>query len=282
MYDKNFLKICFENVQQKNPLVHCITNFVTVNDCANIVLAVGGQPTMAKHPGETAQVAARAAALVLNMGTVSEIDAMLNAGRSANEHGRPIILDPVGVASSDLRKKLIGEMSRAMRFSIIRGNASEIRYMATGIGGGAGVDASLEDRITSANAASFGALARSLAQSLGCVVSISGVIDIVADSCHAYAVHGGCYEMSRITGSGCMLTALMGAFAGANPDCITEAAITAQAVMNVSGELAKLKTDAAGGGTMTFRMHLIDMVSLMTPEILEEHARVEELQLCDI
>ena len=140
---KNFLN----NVRINEPLVHCITNFVTVNDCANVVLACGGSPTMANNEKETSEITAGCSSLVLNMGTVDSINAMINAGRKSNELSHPVILDPVAVGASSFRQNAFRELKDNIHFSVIRGNASEIKFIATGTGSVSGVDDAKEDKI---------------------------------------------------------------------------------------------------------------------------------------
>ncbi len=270
---------CLTRVRKAAPIVHCITNFVTVNDCANIVLAAGGSPTMADHIDEVAEIQERADALVLNMGAIENVSAMLLAGEAANRLSHPVVLDPVGASGSALRRASSALLTERIRLTAVRGNASEIRYLASGSGKQAGVDADAADRITRENAPRWGAMALDLSQKLGSIVCISGQIDLVAGLGRVFAFSGGCEEMARITGSGCMLSALLGTFLGACPDRPLEAAVCAQAAMNAAGERALEKTVRAGGGTMTFRLHLIDAVSLMNEETFCRYAKFEELSL---
>ncbi len=274
---------CLARTRKTSPIVQCITNFVTVNDCANIILAAGGSPTMAKHPGEAAEIQAGCNALVLNMGTVDSVEAMILAGQKANELGHPVVFDPVGAGASALRRDTAAQLLSRIRMTAVRGNASEIRYLAEGTGGQAGgVDAALSDRVTKENVLRWAALAQGLAKRLDAIVCISGTLDVMTDGRQAFAFDGGNVLMSRITGSGCMLTSLMGAIFGANTDRTLSAAICAQTLMNAAGDIAFEKTQAAGGGTMTFRMHLIDAVSLMDEETLKRYARYHELPLRDL
>jgi hydroxyethylthiazole kinase len=238
---------------------------------------------MSRHPEEAAEITAGCSSLVLNMGTVSDLDAMLGAGAEANRLGHPVILDPVGAGASALRRRILAQLTTQIHPDLIRGNASEIRFLYDGSGKETGgVDASPEDGITWENAAGWGSLAAELAERLGCIISVSGQIDVLSDGKKTYLFPGGCPEMSRITGSGCMLTALMGAFLGAEPGNLLDAAVCAQGTMNAAGEAARKKMKESGGGTMTFRLHLIDAVSLMTGGRWNEYAKVNELSLCDL
>ncbi len=268
-----------EQVRNTEPVIQAITNFVTVNDCANIILAAGASPTMAHEVAEVAEVASVVQGLVMNMGTMGDLDAMLVAGKAANAAGVPIVLDPVAVSATALRREGGRKLLEHLKFSVIRGNTSEIKHLAVGSGATRGVDAAEEDKITEENYRAFGYMAREFARKTGAVIAVSGVIDIIASADRVFALRNGDAMMSRITGSGCMLTALLGAFCGGNPDRILEAAVCAVALMGVSGEMAREKTDAQGGGTLTFRTNLVDAVSLMDAQTLMERTHLEELDL---
>ena len=201
-----------ENIRKKDPLVQTITNFVTVNDCANMILAAGGSPTMAHHVLEVEEAVTKAQALVLNLGAVDDMEAMLAAGKAANRAGVPVVFDPVGVGSTAFRRGWGKKLMENVNFAVIRGNASEIRHLAQGRSSARGVDVSGEDCITEENYKRFGAMARELAEKTGAVVAISGVIDIVASPERVFVLRNGDEMMSRISGSGCMLTAFSGGF----------------------------------------------------------------------
>lgn len=269
------------NVREKEPIVQAITNFVTVNDCANIILAAGASPTMAHEVEEVAEVASVVQGLVMNMGTMEDVEAMLVAGKAANEAGVPVVLDPVAVGATRLRREGGKKLLENVKFSVIRGNTSEIKHLAVGTGSTRGVDAAEEDKITEDNYKAFGYMARELARKTGAVIAISGVIDIIASPDRVFALRNGDAMMSRITGSGCMLTALLGAFCGGNPDHILEATVCAVSLMGVSGEIAREKTDAQGAGTLTFRTYLVDQISLTDAETLQKRTRLEELELAE-
>ena len=216
-----------QNVKEKEPVVQAITNFVTVNDCANIILAAGASPTMAHEVDEVAEVASVVQALVMNMGTMEDVEAMLVAGKAANAAGVPVVLDPVAVGATTLRRNGGKALLEQVKFAVIRGNTSEIKHLALGSGATRGVDAAEEDKITEKNYKRFARMARDLARRTGAVIAVSGVIDIVASAERVFALRNGDAMMSRITGSGCMLTALLGAFCGGNPNKILEAAVCA-------------------------------------------------------
>ena len=263
-----------DQVRAQKPLVQCITNFVTVNDCANIILAAGGSPTMAEHILEAAEAAEKAHALVCNMGAIDKAESMILAGQRANQLGKPVILDPVGAGGTRLRRETVKQLIENVHFTVIRGNASEIRYLAGHNASGSGVDVSALDEITEENLSPAISMAAELARNLKTLIAISGKIDVVTDGTRTCILRNGCATMARITGSGCMLTALMGAFCGSCNDAFT-AACAAVAAMGVSGELAEERRIRNGTGNATFRNDLIDAVFNMTAEQLTQGANYE-------
>lgn len=261
------------NVRAKAPVVHHITNYVTVTDCANAVLAVGGSPIMADDLGEVCDITSIAGALVINMGTLNErtIASMLCAGKHANRIGCPVILDPVGAGASTLRNETLAQLLREIRFSVIRGNSSEIRAVSAGSGTTRGVDADARDAIDAENLDAAVSFARTLAAKLDTVIAISGAIDLVCSAERAYVIQNGHPMMARITGSGCMSTAVIGAFVGANRENVLDATACAVCTMGLSGQRAA----QCATGTGTFRTALIDELSRMDESILKEGIRCE-------
>ena len=255
-------------VRERAPLVQCITNFVTVNDCANIILAAGGSPSMADDVREAAEAVQGSAALVCNLGAIAAVDAMVSAGKAANELGRPVVLDPVAAGNTALRRKESDRLLADVKFAAIRGNASEIRALARGELTGSGVDVSGEDAVTDATLPRTVEIARLLAKQTGAVVAVSGPIDVVTDGGQTILLRNGCATMARITGSGCMLTSMLGAFCGADPEHPFEATCGAIAAMGVAGDLAEERRLRNGTGNATFRTDLIDAVFNLTEEQL--------------
>ena len=264
-----------EQVHRRAPLVDCITNFVTVNDCANILLAVGGSPTMASDIREVQETAAAASALLCNLGAIDKVESMILGGQAANRAGKPVVFDPVGAGNTSLRRAESARLLDAVQFAVIRGNASEIRALAQRRAAGSGVDVSDADQITEKTLPRTVASARALAVQTGAVVAVSGPIDVLTDGRETILLHNGCATMSRVTGSGCMLTALMGAFCGAMPGQPFAAACAAAATMGVAGELAEARRLAHGTGNATFRTDLIDAVFNLTPAQLDASVRWE-------
>ena len=269
---------CLRAVRENAPLVQCITNFVTVNDCANILLAAGGSPTMARDPREVEDAVAGVQALVCNLGAIEDVESMLLAGKKANALGIPVILDPVAAGVTALRRDACASLLQEVRFTVIRGNASEIRALALREAAGSGVDVAAADAVTEDTLPAAVELCRTLADKTGAVVALSGAVDILTDGTETILLRNGCATMSRITGSGCMLTALLGAFCGANPERPLPAAAAAVAVLDLAGEKAEALRLRKGTGNATFRTDLIDGVFTLTEEELTQGVRYEVYQ----
>nr|WP_122789712.1 hydroxyethylthiazole kinase [Intestinibacillus sp. Marseille-P6563] len=263
--------------REKRPMVHAITNNVTVNDCANIILAAYGAPTMAQDTREVEEITALSDALVLNLGALRAQEAMLLAGKKANELGHPIVLDPVAAGASFLRGETCRKLLHELRIAVIRGNASEIRALALGSETTLGVEVNALDKVTEDNLEASAEMVRAFSRRVGAVVALTGEIDLVTDGTQTAVLRGGCEMMSRITGAGCMLTALTGAYCGANPDRPFAAAVAAVAVMDACGEAAYERVREAMEGTASFRTRLLDAVSLLNEKELETRLQLQIL-----
>ncbi len=266
-----------DNVRNKRPLVHSITNYVTANDCANAILAIGGSPVMADDAEDVKDITKISDGLNINIGTLSSrtIAAMLEALKAANEKNIPVLLDPVGAGASKLRTETAVGLIEFGGISVIRGNISEIKALALGTNSTKGVDADSADRISEDNTYSVIGFARELSNKTGAVIVITGETDIVADTERAYLVHNGSFMMGKITGAGCILSSIMTAFIAANPDDIVNAAVAAVCAMGISGEKAYEKL--SGRGSATYRTLLIDELFNLKSESLMEGAKYEIL-----
>lgn len=264
------------NVRKTGPLVHNITNYVTVNDCANILLACGASPIMADDVEEAAEISSICGGLNINIGTLNArtIPAMHVAGKKANELGHPVVLDPVGAGASTLRTKTANDLIREIKFTVIRGNSSEIKTLALGAGTTRGVDADIADSVTKDNLEQTVAFAKEFAKKTGAVVAITGAIDIVADDKKAYCIFNGHPMMSSITGTGCQLSALTAAYVTANPDTPLEATAAAVCAMGICGEKAYNRLSEEDGNA-TYRNYIIDAVYHLDGKELERLARYE-------
>lgn len=266
-----------QNTADAAPLVHSITNNVTINDCANIILAAGGTAIMAQDEREVEEITAHSDALVLNMGALRAQEAMLLAAREAKRLGHPVVLDPVAAGASCLRSEMCSRLLADGLVSVIRGNASEIRALAAGEEQASGVEANAIDRVTEQNLTESTEWLAEFSRKTGTVVMLTGKIDLITDGNRTAVLRGGSELMSRITGAGCMLTSLTAAYCGANPNTLFEAVAAASGVMKVCGTLAERRVREEMEGTASFRTRLIDAVSLLTAEQLAEGLRIQLL-----
>lgn len=270
------LKEMLHQVKTSCPLVHNITNYVTVNDCANILLACGGSPIMSDDVADVEDITTICGGLNINIGTLNQntIPAMFLAGKRANQLNHPVLLDPVGAGASKLRTETAQKLLAEIKFTAIRGNISEIKTLASGSGTTKGVDADLADAVTEENLPEAIAFAQSFAQATNAVVAITGAIDLVSDAKQTYVIRNGHPMMSKITGSGCMLSAMLTAYLVANPEKPLEAAAAAVCAMGLCGEIA-VKHLQPTEGNSTFRNHLIDAIYHLDEETLEAGANYE-------
>ncbi len=270
------LKICWENIRKHAPLVHNITNYVTVNDVANILLACGGSPIMSDELEEVEDITAICGGLNLNIGTLNRrtIPSMLAAGKKANALGHPVVLDPVGAGASRLRTDTAAQLLKEVRFAAVRCNISELKALTNGSGTTKGVDADVADAVCEENLEVGIAFAKSAAARFGTVVAATGAIDLVADAERCYVIRNGRPEMGRITGTGCQLSALTAAALAANPEHALEAAAAAVAAMGLAGETAWANMEPSDGNA-TYRNRIIDAINHMDGAALEKGAKYE-------
>ena len=265
-----------ENVRTKAPLVHNITNYVTVNDVANIILACGGSPIMSDELEEVVEITSICSGLNINIGTLNKrtIEAMLAAGKQANKQRSVVVMDPVGAGASALRTNTAKQLMRELELDVIRGNMSEIKSLATGSRGGKGVDVGIVDIITEKTLDSAVSFAKKFAKQTDSIIVITGAIDLVADSKRCFVIRNGRPEMEKITGTGCQLSGLLTAFVAANQEHKLEAAATAVCTMGLAGEIGYLALQS-GEGNMAYRNRIIDVIYNMDKETLEKGAKYE-------
>lgn len=273
--NSTFVKI-FENTKKNPQLVHNITNYVTVNDCANILLAMGSSPIMADDLEEVEEITSICSALVLNIGTLNSrtVESMIAAGKKANALGHPVVLDPVGAGASKLRTQTTYRLLEEVKFTVIRGNVSEIKTVDAGAGTTKGVDADEKDVITEETLEDVVVMAQALAQKTGAVIAITGATDIVADAKKAYIIKNGHGDMSKITGTGCMLSAMTAAYVAANPNDLLESVACSVAVMGIAGELSARQVVNHQVGTGSLRTFIIDHISTMKESSIETYAKI--------
>lgn len=267
---------CLENVRKNVPLVHNITNYVTVNDVANVLLACGGSPIMSDEPEDVEDITSICGGLNINIGTLNKrtIEGMLIAGRKAEELGHVILLDPVGAGASKLRTETAVKLMDEIHFTVIRGNISEIKTLALGSGTTKGVDADVADAVTEETLETAVRFVKDFAKKADTIVAITGAIDLVSDGEVCYVIRNGRPEMGRITGTGCQLSGMTTAFVVANPDNKTEAVAAAVCTMGLAGELGWSRMQE-GDGNSTYRNRIIDAIFNMDGETLEKGAKYE-------
>jgi hydroxyethylthiazole kinase len=258
-------------VRKEVPLVHNITNYVTVNDCANAVLAIGASPIMADDIREVADITAISASLVINIGTLNQrtVESMLKAGKKANELGIPVVFDPVGAGASVFRNETTKAILEQLHISILRGNLSEISYVAGQEVNTKGVDVSAVDAHKDGVA-----IAKSVAKRFHCVAAVTGPVDMISDGDRVAKIANGHSMLSRVTGTGCMTSALVASFAAAAGKDYYAAAVGAVAAMGIAGEIAYEK--AGKSGTGSYRTSIMDALYHMEAETLEGRIQIEE------
>lgn len=260
-----------EALRRRRPLIHCITNPISINDCANLILAAGGRPIMAEHPGEVAEITATAGALAVNLGNITDarMESMVLAGRTAGERGIPMVMDCVGVGCSTLRRRYAQDYLEKIHPQVVKGNLSELLCLAGARRGMSGVDADGGDRLEGANLPAL----KEFSRRRGAVLLASGPVDgVFAPDGRRWEVGNGHPMMSRLTGTGCMLNVLTAAFlAVGEPE---EAAVAAAAMLGLCGERAAREA----GGPGSLRTALLDAAYTLTPEELDCGAAVRPVE----
>ena len=266
----------FENVRKTCPPVHNIVNCVAANYCANALLAIGASPIMADGEEEAADIAAASSAVHLNLGMPNErkLSAMMKAGKAANEKSIPVLLDLVGVGASEYRAKTAEMLMNEIRFSVVKGNVTEIKYAAFGSGDANGVDAGGKDSITKDNLHVYVEIAKDFSAKFGGVVMITGETDIVSDNKTAFCITNGHVMMSKVTGTGCCLSGITAAFLASNTETPLVSAAAAASLMGVAGETA-LKKMTPMCGNASCGQYIIDALYNITPYQLEKEAKYE-------
>ncbi len=270
------MKRQFDLLRKTMPLIHNITNYVTVNDVANILLACGGSPIMSDEVEDVEDITSICNGLNINIGTLhkSSIEGMLRAGKKANDLHHPILLDPVGAGASKFRTETALRLMQELNLAVIRGNISEIKTLALGSGTTKGVDADVSDAVTEENLEQAIEFVKAFSKKTGTIIAVTGRIDLVTDGNRCYVIRNGRPEMGKITGTGCQLSGMVTAFITANPDEILEAAAAAVCAMGLAGEIGWSRMQT-GDGNATYRNRIIDAIYNMTGDILEKGANYE-------
>ena len=231
---------------------------------------------MSDEPDDVADITSICGGLNINIGTLNKrsIEAMFVSGKKSKELGHIVLLDPVGAGASKLRTETALQIMNEIRPDVIRGNISEIKTLALGSGTTKGVDADVADIVTEENLDSMVEFAKVFSKKSGAVIAITGAMDLVADTERCYVIRNGSPIMSRITGTGCMLSALATAYAVSNPDNITEAVAASVCLMGLAGEIGVLNMKESEGNS-SLRNHIIDAIYNMDAEALNKGAKYE-------
>jgi len=263
---KSFAALLVERIKNKSPLIHNITNFVVMNSTANILLALGASPVMAHCIKEVEEMTGLADALVLNIGTLQEdwVESMILAGKAANRKGIPVVLDPVGSGATKFRTDTVRRIMNEMAVSVLRGNASEIFSLSDTDVKTRGVDSSLGLNPEMADSI------QTLAQDLSCIIAVSGPEDMIIDGRDIIKVANGQPLMTRVTGIGCGLSAVVGAFCAASGEDLLAATAAAFGVYGLCGDLAIKISDKPG----SFFTAFLDTLYGLEPEDIHAGLRV--------
>ena len=269
---KQEVNLILSEIRRNRPLVHHLTNAVTINDCANMTLAVGASPVMSIHRDEVAEVVCASRALVLNIGMISDAveESMDIAGREAIRCAIPIVLDPVGAGATrhrcDVAKRLIDDV----RPNVIRGNVSEMRALLGETSHACGVDASGTDD-------DGRSVASRVAQTFGCVAALTGARDIITDGKRYYRIQNGHTMLTRVTGTGCMTNSLIASALAVTDDALSAAA-AGVLIMGLAGEMAH-KSLFGSAAVGAFRVKLFDAVFALSSIEIEQYAKIEQGEL---
>lgn len=259
----------FEEIRRKNPLIHQITNLVTMNDCANVTLAAGASPVMAFSVEEAAEMAMKSNALLINIGTLrpEAYEGMISAGKAANRMGIPVVFDPVGAGATSYRTHCAMEIIREIKPIVIRGNASEVDHLTGGMSNTKGVDSR---HITLSNTE----IAEKAASTFNCVAVVSGKEDAVSDGKNTYLIQNGHELLTKVTGTGCMSTALIACFSSLDTDPL-HSAIAGISLMGLAGEMAAASLGKQEG-LGSFKVRMMDFISIIGGEMWLEGAKIIE------
>lgn len=266
---------------KEQPLIHCITNPISINDCANVLLAIGARPIMAEHPNEAAEITAMAKGLALNLGNITDarMESMVLSGRAAKEKGIPLVIDMVGVACSTLRREYAQRLLQATAPSIIKGNISELRaLLGLPVTEGMGVEAGQKEMVTAENAGEYARLFQKIAREKNTVLLATGAMDLIVASETAYTISNGTFALAGITGTGCMVNVLCGAcLAAAKNLQLTEiaAGILACLLLEIAAEECHELYVQQGPGS--FHSRLLDEVHGITAQEIQTRRKVKKL-----
>ncbi|HDK7157855.1 TPA: hydroxyethylthiazole kinase [Clostridium botulinum] len=258
-----------QSVKLKKPLIHYITNPISINDCANMILAVGAKPIMAEHPLEVSEITAVSKSLGVNLGNITDtrMKSMLISGKTAYENKISQVIDLVGVGCSKLRLDYARKFISECHPNVIKGNMSEIKAIYGIKSSAKGIDVGACDIITEQNFHKNIEIIKTLSMGTGAVVAATGVVDIISNGTYTYVIKNGCEMLSMITGTGCMLTGLIASYISSGS--ILEGTVLAIALMGICGELSQHVK-----GTGSFRTELIDNMFNISDDMITKKIRM--------
>ncbi|MDV2886093.1 hydroxyethylthiazole kinase [Alkalihalophilus pseudofirmus] len=257
-----------ERIKTENPLIHCMTNVVVTNFTANGLLALGASPVMAYAKEEAADLAQVAGGLLLNIGTLSteEVEAMIIAGKAANQAGVPVVLDPVGAGATSFRTEASLKILKEVDITVIRGNAGEVASLAGIEASVKGVDGAMEgDTIE---------LAKLAAKQFSCVAVVTGEVDVISDGVHVQTVYNGHPWLTKVVGTGCLLGAVVAAFISVSKDDIPNACRKAATYYGIASERAFAETNEQGIGS--FQQAFLNQLNKLTDADVKQLTRTEK------
>ena len=256
--------LALKNIKEKTPLVYHLTNTVTINDCANITLAIGGSPLMSFCMEEIEEIIGFSSSVVLNIGTMDKsMETMaVEVGKIANKLKKPIILDPVGVGATKARKNLVNLLLKEVRFTVIKGNTAEIKSLLNLDSLSRGVDSLEKDD-------SGEKLVKLAAEKFNSIVAITGEIDYVGNQELVFKIMNGHKIMGLVTGTGCMISSLIGAYLGGGNNSLISA-LGGVVSMGIAGELAEKKFI----GTGSLKVDIIDNISNLAEKIIRKNEKI--------
>lgn len=271
-------------IQQEAPLIHCITNPISINDCANILLAIGARPIMAEHPDEVAEITAIAKGLALNLGNITDarMASMKISAGAAKDKGIPFVLDLVGLSCSQLRQKYAKELLQIAVPDIIKGNISELRtLLGLPTTPGMGVEAGQKEMVTRENALEYARIFQKQAREYHTILLATGPIDLVVSSEEAYIIANGSNALASITGTGCMNNVLAGACLASVHGISSQAtnntlaAILSCLLLGIAGE--NIQDIYLNQGPGSFHYSLMDSISKLTPQTIAQQCHITKL-----
>lgn len=262
-----------QEIHKSAPLIHCLTNHITINDCANVILEIGGKPIMAEHHAEVEEITAQAKSLVINLGNITDerMTSIMLSGKVANNKKIPSIIDVVGVGCSTLRLNFANEFISKYSPNTIKGNMSEIKALLGMNHNAYGIEVGQDDITTEDNLPKSVDIARRLSKKANAVIVITGETDIIAQGEKVYLIKNGCNMLSQITGTGCMLNAIIGTFISSGE--FLESAVLGTVLLGIAGENSLTAT-----ATGSFKVLLHDNIYTINDEIIKEKIKLEEYQ----